>query len=641
MLIIFTHYMHKGLIYLLFCLSLLYYRTAYAQISADAQKQYQQALKLRASKKNAEAEKLMLEVINKAPGYPDAYSTLGYWYFSERSYAKANEIFVRASQNCANGHVAFAKPLAKTLLYSYQPTQALQLLIAHAPAEKTPEWELLRQQATFMQQALNNQWPDTPINLGIRINTRYPEFHPQIAADTQTLYFTRRVHNEDEDFFFAQIDTCGGWLTDRNMGSPPNTSKQEAAQILSADGHYLFFTRCENRSENGWGKGGCDLYMAYSDDSAWSIPQSFGATINTPAYEGMPCLSADNRELYFVSDRADGFGGLDIWISRFEDGLWQKPENAGPNINTAGDDIAPFLHIDNQTLYFASDGHPGMGSSDLFVSRKSNNGTWGRPRNLGYPINTVANENSLSVTVDGTKIYFASDRDSTIGNTDIYEMGLPVALQPIKVATVKGFVYDSLSKIDLNYARIYIMTPNSAEPAYQFSSNRGDASFMMTLPVGKVYTYSADRVGYLEMTDTIDLTEADLKKPIIHNIALLPQDYQAPIHDSLVLTVEFPINGTKLSDSNKLDIQKAIEPWMGEKGYTVLINGYTDNTGTPLLNEELSYMRAGLVAEEVQNYGIDEMNIRSQGWGEANPKASNDTEIGRNINRRVEIIIRR
>lgn len=641
MLIIFTHYMHKGLIYLLFCLSLLSYRTAYAQISADAQKQYQQALKLRAFKKNAEAEKLMLEVINKAPGYPDAYSTLGYWYFSERSYAKANEIFVRASQNCANGHVAFAKPLAKTLLYSYQPTQALQLLVAHAPAEKTHEWELLRQQATFMQQALNNQWSDTPMNLGIRINTRYPEFHPQISADTQTLYFTRRVHNEDEDFFFAQIDTCGGWLTDKNMGSPPNTSKQEAAQVLSADGHYLFFTRCENRSENGWGKGGCDLYMAYSDDSAWSIPQSFGATINTPAYEGMPCLSADNRELYFVSDRADGYGGLDIWISRFEDGLWQKPENAGPNINTAGDDIAPFLHIDNQTLYFASDGHPGMGSSDLFVSRKSNNGIWGRPRNLGYPINTVANENSLSVTVDGTKIYFASDRDSTIGNTDIYEMELPVALQPIKVATVKGFVYDSLSKIDLNYARIYIMTPNSSEPAYQFSSNRGDASFMMTLPVGKVYTYSADRVGYLEMTDTIDLTEADLKKPIIHNIALLPQDYQAPIHDSLVLTVEFPINGTKLSDSNKLDIQKAIEPWMGEKGYTVLINGYTDNTGTPLLNEELSYMRAGLVAEEVQNYGIDEMNIRSQGWGEANPKASNDTEIGRNINRRVEVIIRR
>ena len=171
---------------------------------------------------------------------------------------------------------------------------------------------------------------------------------PWISHDQRTLYFTRRMNNTDEDFFTTSVDSCGGWFTGTNMGSPPNTLNQESAQMISADGHYLFFMQCENRSINGWGQGGCDLYMAYRADSVWSVPQSFGATINTPGYEGMPCLSVDNRDLYFVSDRAGGFGGLDIWIAKFRNGLWQQPVNAGSQINTAGNETAPFLHYRDQ-----------------------------------------------------------------------------------------------------------------------------------------------------------------------------------------------------------------------------------------------------------------------------------------------------
>lgn len=614
-----------------------------AQVSEGAVKSYNKALKLRAAKNNEEAYKTMQEAINAAPGYTEAYSMMGQWYFTDRRYSDATDVFVRASRSCRNGNNAFALPLARSLLYDYKPTEALQLIAAHNTSGANKEWEKLRKQAVFMQKALAHPLKDTLFNIGPRINTPYPELHPFISADTQTLYFTRMVRNVDMDFYKSTPDSCGGWFTGRNLGSPTNTPNQESAQSISADGHYLFFMRCDNRSENGWDQGGCDLYMSYTADSVWSIAQSFGATINTPAYEGMPSLSPDNRDLYFVSDREGGYGGLDIWVSRFEDGLWQLPRNLGPSINTPGDETAPLIHIDNRTLYFSSDGHTGMGGADLYYCRRIDDTIWSPPINLGYPINTTANENSISITLDGTRAYLASDRDSLEGNYDIYETRLPAGLQPIPVAVIKGFVYDSLTKNRLNYASVYVNDAATGASLYRFVSNRGDGSFMITLPVGKKYTYNADRIGYLDRDDTISLADIHENSltPIEHNIPLLPQDYQAPIHDSLIATIHFPINSAQLSDSDKTILYDALVPWLEGSGFTILVNGYTDNTGTPIINENLSAMRAQLVTKEITAYGIDEMNILTQGWGEANPMASNDTEIGRDLNRRVEVIIRR
>lgn len=614
-----------------------------AQVPDAAAKHYNEALRLRKNKADSTAYLTMQKAINTYRGYAAAYSTMGEWYFTDRKYDKAVDIFVQASKNCKDGNTAFALPLARSLLYALKPAQALQLIVSYGNNSKNKEWEKLRRQGRFMQDAMNNMLKDTVYNMGVRINTRYPEMYPSISADTQHLYFTRKVKNVDMDFYHTTIDSCGGWFTGRNLGSPTNTPNHEAAQTISADGHYLFFMRCDNRSENGWDQGGCDLYMSYTADTNWSVAQSFGATINTPAYEGMPCLSPDNRDLYFVSDKEGGYGGLDIWVSRFEDGLWQMPRNLGPQINTAGDETAPFIHIDNRTLYFSSNGLTGMGGSDLFYSRRVNDTTWGQPTNMGYPINTPDNENSISITIDGKKAYLSSDRDSLEGNYDIYETMLPPQLQPVPIAVLKGHTYDSLTKQRLNYASVNILDAVTGEKLYRFVTNRGDASFMITLPIGKKYAYDAYRIGYMSMQDTLSLIGYDNKvtEPLNYSIPMLPQGYQAPIHDSQILTVHFPINSASLSDSAKTLIQDAMMPWLETSGYVVLINGYTDNTGTPIINEELSTMRAKLVADEIMTYGIDEYSVNWQGWGEANPQASNDTEIGRDLNRRVEVIIRR
>jgi outer membrane protein OmpA-like peptidoglycan-associated protein/Tol biopolymer transport system component len=570
--------------------------------------------------------------------YRQAYAILGEWYHQERRYAEAIKVFQQASANCKDGQKAFAKPLAKSYLYNYMPDNTLSTLNT-IWADSNAEAASLKANAKFMQYAMANKLKDTIRNMGTRINSRYPDMFPIISADSSTIYFTRRVSGIDEDFFNAKIDTCGGWLYARNMGSPPNTLHQEAAQMISADGHYLFFMRCENRSKNGWDRGGCDLYMAYRGDSIWSVPQSFGATINTPAYEGMPCLSPDNRELYFVSDKDGGYGGLDIWVSKFENGLWQAPRNVGPEINTKGNETAPFIHIDNHTLYFASDGYAGLGGSDLFYTRRINDSTWEKAQNMGYPINTTANEISINISLDGKRAFLSSDRDSVEGNFDIYETRLAPHLQPVPVAVVKGVVYDSLSADRLNYASIYINDASTGEQLYHFTSNRGDGSFMITLPKGRSYTYNADRIAYLDVTNTIYVADSVIEME--HNIALLPQSYQPPILDSTIIKIYFPINSASLTESDKGMLYSAMEPWLDKKDILILVNGYTDNTGTPIINEQLSYMRAGLVAKELQTLGFAEEMIKHQGWGEADPVAPNDTEEGMRMNRRVEVIIRR
>ncbi len=619
------------------------------QSSRKADRAYIAAMRYDAAKKQDKACKKLLYAIKKSPRSPEAYSQLGQWYFSQHNFSGAAAIFRKASVKCRDGQKQFARPLARSLLYSGVPDSALMVIDRYSDHKPGGEWEKMRAQAQFIKQARLYQSPLWPVNLGERVNTIYPELFPVIIADTADLHFTRRVNNMDDDLYIAYADSCGGWFYATNMGNPPNTQDQELAQYITDDDHYLFFTRCENRSLDGWGEGGCDIFMAYriNADSAWTIGQPFGSTINTTDYEGMPCLSPDNRELYFVSDRPGGYGGYDIWMSRFEDGLWQAPVNAGPNVNTAGNETAPFTGKDNRTLYFTSDGWPGMGGTDLFVSRRENHLdipkdsiAWGRAINLGYPINTANDEQSECVTSDGSKLYFASDRNGPAGNFDLYTAQLTPGLEPAPTSIVQGYVYDSVSKVKLNYATVFVSDLRTGDTLYKFQSNRGDGSFTMVLPVGTSYVLGTIRMEFTAVSDTVNFDRQYLHRALQHNIAMLRSDYVKPLNDTLITTLHFDVNATELSDSDRALIKNAIAPWLKQDGAMLYVNGYTDNTGSPMLNEELSYKRADIIAKELVHQGIQKSNVQSRGWGEAKMIATNDTEAGQRMNRRVEIIVR-
>ena len=356
-------------------------------------------------------------------------------------------------------------------------------------------------------------------NLGDSINSKENEYLPSLSLDDKTLVFTRNVGG-NEDFFISHFDSIQNWRKAQNMGYPPNTGLPDGAAKLSADGYYLFYTRCDLRSPNGYEGGGCDIVFSYQEDTVWSDAQKLGATINTPGYEGQPCLSSDNKDLYFVSDREGGFGGKDIWVSHFANYLWSAPENLGPNINTSKDETAPFIHPDNVSFYFSSNGQIGLGDNDLFLSRRNNDGTWKKPINLGSPINTKGFDGSIVVNAKGTKGYCASNRSDSKGGLDLYSFDLYPAIKPIPTICLKGFVEDKLYGTKIWNAKINFTDTYNNTDIGLIKSNKGDASYTKALQVGKNYLISVDVNGYRPFYKLLNLNNDLLADNLFYSIKL-------------------------------------------------------------------------------------------------------------------------
>jgi len=275
----------------------------------------------------------------------------------------------------------------------------------------------------FAIKALNNPVEFNPVNLGDNINSEFEEYFPAISVDGGTLVFSRRFMKNNilqEDFFISEKNERNSWGPSEAYSNNLNTNGNEGAFSFSPDKEMIVFTACDRIDIVGR----CDLYLFASGNS-----YNAGSIINSKEWDSQGCFSPDGKYLYFVSSREGGYGGKDIWRSMITKEGFLTPENLGPKINTKFDEMSPFLHPDNLTLYFASNGHVGMGDYDLFISRrKTTVNSWGLPKNMGYPINTHNTENSLIVSTDGKTAYFASNQ-SGFGKEDIFQFELSEDLQ--------------------------------------------------------------------------------------------------------------------------------------------------------------------------------------------------------------------
>ncbi len=293
----------------------------------------------------------------------------------------------------------------------------------------------------FAVTAIKNPVPFSPVSVGEGINTSDDEYWPSITADGLTMMFTRQpnVSNNpgftglvQEDFYISYYEN-GEWQKAFNAGTPLNTNQNEGAQTLSSDGSYMYFTAC-NRPE---GLGNCDIYFSAYKAGKWTEPYNLGPPVNSGRWESQPSISADGKTLFFSSSRSGGLGGKDIWFSRLnEKNVWTKPKNLGDVINSAEDEMSPFIHFDGKTLYFASNGRVGMGGFDIYVTRLRNDSTWTEPKNLGYPINTCNDDMGLVIESAGQKAYFSSIREKSKGK-DIFSFNLYESVQ-----TRPGFVHE-------------------------------------------------------------------------------------------------------------------------------------------------------------------------------------------------------
>lgn len=483
----------------------------------------------------------------------------------------------------------------------------------------------------FAIEALKKPVKYDPVNMGNEINSIHRDYFPSVTADGSQLIFSRNI-NGNEDFFISRSKDKV-WGTPVPLSDKINTQKyNEGAQSISPDGMYLFFTGC-NRPD---GLGRCDIYVSHKDGKDWGEPFNLGAPVNTIYWESQPAISPDGSTLYFVSNRPGGLGGYDIWKSALKaDGYWSQPENMGPEINTPYDEHTPFLHPDGKTLYFSSDGWPGMGSKDIFLSRQNAEGKWTTPENLGYPINTYNEETGLIVTPDGDHGLFSSNLKGGMGDMDIYQFKMPQNKKPLPITYVKGIVTDKDSKAFLE-AHVQVVDLKNKKVVYHDYTSAATGDFLAVMPLGGNYAFNVTADGYLFYSENYQLDSAYISQPFLVEVEL---EKLINGKNMVLKNIFFNTNEYKLLPASVTELTTLTELLRNNASLNIEIQGHTDNVGNNLQNEKLSLQRAKAVYDYLLESKISPERLTFKGYGETKPIAANDTEANRKRNRRTSFVV--
>lgn len=610
-----------------------------SSISKKAGDLYTKALNLASEGEYLQGIRLLQEAVKLQPKFLDAYLSIAGIYGELKDYKKAIEHYEKAIAIDSIYSKDYALPYSINLAGDGQFEKALAaantfLSIPDLNPSSRMAGEYRRQCYQFAiddaKKTSFSNYKFEPMNLGDSVNSRVSEYFPTITIDGKQLFYTRRVNNVNEDFY-ESARTENTWKPAKSLPGDINTQLNEGAQNISQDGEWLIFTGC-NFPE---GFGSCDLYISYLTPQGWSTPENLGEVINTEAWESAPSLSPDKRDLYFASNRAGGLGKSDIYVShRMPDGQWSTPKNAGIRINSAGNESCPFIHADNQTLYFTSDGHLGYGGDDLFMVRRLPGNKWDSATNLGYPINTIENEGSLVISADGETAYYASDRSDSKGGLDLYTFKLRADVRPIKTLWVKGKVFDSETKKGLPSA--VELTDLATKEMISKVQTDETGSYLITLPIGKDYAFNVNRKGYLFFSDNFPLSKYVPDSTYHIDIPLQPLSPDATV---ILKNIFFDVNRYELKPGSFVELDNIVALLKENPTLKIRINGHTDNTGKPEDNLKLSNNRANAVIQYLVSKGIDPKRLSSKGWGETQPIADNNTEEGKAKNRRTEMTI--
>ena len=608
-----------------------------SRVNKKAQKLYNDGITKAQDGIYPEAISFLQQAIYIDTNYVDAYLSLAGVYGQIRNNGLAVEYYQKAiskdtvytklyklpySINLA-GIGAFEKALQAVNEYLSNPKLGESSRKAGEYRQKSYEFAL-----EFEKKNPEKNYVFAPKNLGDHINSTESEYFPSLTIDGIELFFTRRLRGADEDFFSARRNDSG-WNKAAPLGGNVNTDQSEGAQMISQDGQWLMFTGCYR--PDGWGS--CDIYISFLTPQGWSEAVNLGGKINTDQWESQPSLSPDKRDLYFASRRFGGYGGSDIYVSRLSpDGKWSTPENLGPEINTKADEACPFIHADNQTLFFTSNGLPGYGESDLFYSRKGPKGDWSVPQNLGYPINTIHEEGSLFIAADAKTAYYASNRSDSKGGFDIYSFELRENMRPLKTLWVKGKVYDNKTLKGLPSAVELFDMSNKQLISKVQTDEQGN--YLITLPIGKNYAFNVNRKGYLFFSDNFFLSQPVSDSVFEKNIPLQPIETDASI---ILKNVFFDVNKFDLQPESEAELDLLVQLLNDNPSVKIQINGHTDNTGKPADNLILSNNRAKSVVTYLVSKGISATRLSAKGFGETQPVADNKTEEGKALNRRTEM----
>jgi outer membrane protein OmpA-like peptidoglycan-associated protein/tetratricopeptide (TPR) repeat protein len=628
--------------FFLFAFCVLLFNSGFAQydlsgINKKAIESYNIGLEKAQERKYKEAVEFLQEAIQRDPKYIDAYLSLAGVYGQMKDHQQSINTYEKAFSLDSNYTAEYKLPYSINLAglgQFHKAFDVIEVLLLkpklNPNARKSAEYRKKTYQFAldFEKNNPSKFYVFKPVNLGDDINSKESEYFPSIPIQSDKIIYTRRLNNWNEDFF-GSVKSGGKWSRATPLPGNINTAQNEGAQNLSQDASWLIFTGCNREG----GFGGCDLYISYLTSEGWSEAINLGNKINSDQWDSQPSLSPDKRDLYFSSRRLGGRGGSDLFVSNLgANGRWSDPENLGPQINTSGDESSPFIHADNQTLYFTSNTLPGYGEEDLFLTRKGADGRWGLPQNLGYPINTIHHEGTLFIAADAKTAYYASDRSDTRGGLDIYSFELREDIRPFKTLWVKGKVFDKKTAAGLP-SSVELIDLASKQIISKVQTDE-TGNYLITLPVGKDYAFNVGRRGYLFYSDNFSLKGKSPDSTYKKDIPLQPLEANAIV---VLRNIFFDFNKYELINESQIELDRLVQLLNENPTVKIQIEGHTDNIGKAADNLKLSESRARSVVAYLIKKGIASNRLSAKGAGASKPIAPNNTEAGRAQNRRTEV----
>jgi len=505
--------------------------------------------------------------------------------------------------------------------------------------------KLQLQNCDFAAEAMAHPTGPPPERLAAPLNQFRDQYFPVLTADNRFLVFTVRRNpekqgQENEDLLISAVDASGKFGVPQSISPVINSPENEGAATISGDGKTLVFTSCGRAG----GLGNCDLYISHRRGNQWTAPRNLGVLVNSKAWDSQPSLSADGRTLYFSSNRGGGVGGYDIYVTTIgANGSWGAARNLGAPINTTRDDLAPFIHASGTTLYYSTNGRVGLGSSDIFRAYLDDKGQWSEPLNVGYPLNTFANEASLFISSDNKRAYYTRTERPQSGDAPgvppailLYGSEVPASARARETSTyTQGRVFDAVTKKPIE-AVVQLFDLNTNALTQQVYSDGETGEYTAVLNEGRAYAMYAAAPGYLLKSLSFDYSSQKQFDPLTLDIYLDP----AKSGRSAVLNnLFFDSNKATLKPRSRTELSRLVEFLRQDPSLRVEVAGYTDNVGTPAANLSLSQRRAQAVFDYLTSQGVPASRLRAKGYGETRPLAANDTEAHRAQNRRIELRI--
>ncbi|MEQ9423425.1 MAG: OmpA family protein [Cyclobacteriaceae bacterium] len=484
-----------------------------------------------------------------------------------------------------------------------------------------------------------------PENLGPGVNSGVSDISPRITPDGKTLFFDRKYHPQNTDgtddgdeIWFSNIQDDGTWGEAQRLGQPLNNDGNNWIESITPDGNSIFLANVYNYFDGSMSPGAS---ISYRERGGWSFPkkQDIDDYENINDYVGF-YLSNDSKVLLMSVQRKkkkENIGEKDIYVSfRTGENEWTKPKNLGTTINTEGEEIGPFLAADGVTLFYSTNGLEGFGDNDIYMSKRLDDTwtNWSKPLNVGPVINSDDWETGFTIPASGEYAYFVSAK-SGYGKSDIFRIKLPQEAKPDPVVLVYGRVLNSATKEPLKANIFYETLPEGKEVGLARSEPE-NGTYKIVLPFGKQYGFLAKAKDFYAVSENLDLTDLKEYTEIEKDLYLSPIEVGEVVR---LNNIFFEFGKAELKPESYPELDRVAKLLDENSGIKIELSGHTDNVGDDASNMSLSSARAQSVVEYLTSKGVSKGRLTSKGYGETSPVATNETEEGRAFNRRVEFKI--